>query len=339
MLGNHVGWKCGACSPAAQAGMQLSEPFRAPLFQQRIFTDPRTVIDSSKVNLTLLEAEFGLVMSKSLPPRGASNPYTAAEVMDAVSVVIPCVEVCASRWSGAAFEQSTSFHRLADGGGNESCLTGDAIATEGSPIMQGLDSVGVRFLINGEEVPPVEEEDEEEEEEGDPGAAAAVVGASGSGANVLGHPAAALAWLANSLIEGQTSTEASKYGGGAVIGLAEGDFVMSGAAAILPAGKLKPGDVVVAEFGAGMGSVELVIGPDAAAAAAEGQGQAEEDEERMSNEAWRDMCAEARARSADGSLGAGLGGMIRVPMIYPWSAAREAALREALAAAAAAAKL
>jgi hypothetical protein len=204
--------------------------------------------------------------------------------------------------------------------------------------MQGLDSVGVRFLINGEEVPPVEEEDEEEE--GDPGAAAAVVGASGSGANVLGHPAAALAWLANSLIEGQTSTEASKYGGGAVIGLAEGDFVMSGAAAILPAGKLKPGDVVVAEFGAGMGSVELVIGPDAAAAAAaaaEGQGQAEEDEERMSNEAWRDMCAEARAKSADGSLGAGLG--MRVPMIYPWSAAREAALREALAAAAAAAKL
>ena len=288
-LGTHVGWKCGACSPAAQASFGISEPFRAPLFKDRIFTEQRTAVDTAKVNLTILEAEFGFIMSKSLPPRGGKK-YTAAEVMAAVSVVLPAVEVCASRWSGEALAQSTPFHRLADGGGNESCLVGDAIEAS-DDVMESLGSVGVRFLINGEPA------------------------AEGSGAAVLGHPANSLAWLANTLIEGNVSTESSKYGGGALIGLQQGDFVMSGAAAVLPAADVSVGDVVVAEF-EGFGSVELTITETAAVAGGRGGGEAKA--VQMGNEEWRELCAEARASGAT------------IAMIYPWSEARETAVREML---------
>lgn len=310
MLGNHVGWKCGACSPAAQANMQLSEPFRAPLFQDRIFTEQRAAVDISRTNLTVLEAEFGLVLSKSLPPRG--SPYTASDVMDAVSVIIPSVEVCASRWSGKAFEESTPFHRLADAGGNDSCLTGEAFEASGPEgVISLLDGVRVRFLIKN-----------------DASDAVGVESSGGSGADVLGHPANALAWLANSLIEGQTSTAASKYGGESVIGLQAGDFVMSGAAAVLPAAAVQPGDTVVAEF-QGLGTVELLItGGETAGAESETEGA-----QRMSNEAWRELCAQARAPTPGGNPA------LELPMIYPWSPARETAVREALAVAADKAKL
>ena len=287
--------------------MQLSEPFRAPLFQDRIFTEPCTAVDLSRTNLTLLEAEFGLVLSRSLPPRGA--PYTAADVMDAVSVVIPSIEVCASRWSGAAFEQSTSFHRLADGGGNDSCITGEAFDAAGEGgAMSHLADVAVRFVINGE-------------------AQDDISGSSGSGAAVLGHPANALAWLANSLINGHTSTEASQYGGGSVIGLQAGDFVMSGAAAVLPRTALHPGDTVAAEF-QGMGRIELVISKGEVSSIVEDENE-KDGTVPMSNEAWRDLCAQARAPDSDGHPA------MELPMIYPWSPAREAAVRKALATASA----
>ena len=77
-LGPHIGWKCGACSPAAQASLQLSEPFRAPLFGERVHTDVTTV-DRTRVNLTLLEAEFAFQMARDLPPR-SSGAYSADEV-------------------------------------------------------------------------------------------------------------------------------------------------------------------------------------------------------------------------------------------------------------------
>ena len=42
-LGAHVGWKCGACNDAGLKTFGLAEPFRAPLFQNRIYTGLSTV--------------------------------------------------------------------------------------------------------------------------------------------------------------------------------------------------------------------------------------------------------------------------------------------------------
>ena len=293
-LGHHVGWKCGACAPESQAALGLEHPFRAPLFQGRIFTDDRTTVDLAKVNLQMLEAEFAFIMRSDLPPR-ESGPYTAAEVWDAVALVVPAIEVCGTRWAGEALAEATPLHRIADGGINESCALGDAVEAAG--IRRDLDQVGVRLLVNGEEA------------------------SAGSGANVLEHPVNALTWLANELLEASISTQSSQYGGGALVGLMQGDLVMSGAATLVPAVQLKEGDVVTAEFD-GMGSVEVAIVDSGAEAVADAGGAASP-AVAMDPAEWRQLCAEAREAGAT------------VPMIYPWSAVREASVRELLAEAAA----
>ena len=81
--------------------------------------------------LVMLEAEFGFMLGSSLPPRGsgsgggASEPgarpvagaglqlYTPAEAWAAVELVVPAVEVCATRWSGPALAAATGLHKLA----------------------------------------------------------------------------------------------------------------------------------------------------------------------------------------------------------------------------------
>ena len=97
-----------------------------------------------------------------------------------------------------------------------------------------LDTVAVRMLINGEEK------------------------ASGTGAEVLGHPINSLTWLANSL--NKPGISSSSAAGGAQSGLLAGDFVMAGAAVFLPKGEgaFKDGDEVVAMFD-GMGEVAAVL--------------------------------------------------------------------------------
>ena len=131
----------------------------------------------------------------------------------------------------------------------------------------------------------------------------------------MGHPLSALAWLANELVSAEVSTESSQYGGGAVIGLRKGDFVMSGAICLLHVDELQPGDLVVAEF-AGMGSVELQI-TEAPQTTTE---EASAAPERPSMSEWQQLRDDARARG------------IKLPQIYPWSAARESDLRELLSA-------
>ena len=39
-LGVHVGWKCAACAPAVMKALGISEPFRAPLFSERVAASP-----------------------------------------------------------------------------------------------------------------------------------------------------------------------------------------------------------------------------------------------------------------------------------------------------------
>lgn len=219
----------------------------------------------------------------------------------AVGMVFPAVEVCALRWSGEAQEQASSLHNIVDGGGNESCLIGDAFEAAAFP---DLDEVRVRITVNGAEA------------------------TIGSGANVLGHPKNSLAWLANHLNDYSVSTETSQYGGGSVIGLRQGDFIMSGAAAVLPADSLRGGDTVVAQF-EGMGEVTVQITGDSAisattaaeAAAAVEAAKSTAAAARLDSTTWRELCAAAR------SLG------LRVPAVYPWTPEREEKLRAQIRAA------
>ena len=57
-------------------------------------------------------------MKESLPPRAAGS-YTEAEVWGAIGFVVPCVEVCGTRYSFVD-EAATAFEKLCDA----SCAAG-----------------------------------------------------------------------------------------------------------------------------------------------------------------------------------------------------------------------
>jgi|EP01047_Picozoa_sp_COSAG01_P003179 2-keto-4-pentenoate hydratase len=296
-LGRHVGWKCGACAPEAQAGLGLREPFRAPLFEGRVKLEERPTLDP-RSHMLCLEAEFAFIMARGLPPRGAEEgAYSAEEVWGAVRLVVPAIEACATRWDGAALARSSPLQRLADAGMNELCALGEAV--EVGNCRRDLDRTRVRFRVNGEEV------------------------CEGTGANVLGHPINTLVWLANHLVAEGVSTESSSYGGGSIHGLREGDLVMSGAALVLPAEHVRPGDIVTAEF-EGLGRAELSVSvvhgdsPAPTATTATNAAHAQPAPARLSSAEWRQLCAEARTTG------------VEVPVVWPWSGARERQLRRQL---------
>ena len=229
-LGDPVGWKCGACGRPAWESFGLAEPFRAPLFRARLVGSGSVVSRASQRRLKLIEAEIGFVMGKPLPPR--ATPYTRQEVWDAVSHVVPSLEIVGSRWAGSAWQAASGIHKIADGGLNDFCILGTPIPTgNGGGIVRVMDALGVAISVNGIEV------------------------AVGTGDNVLGHPVESLRWLAHALHRGRTSTHAHVWGGGAEIGLLAGDFVMTGAAALVKADSLRPGDRVTAIFDNGLGDV------------------------------------------------------------------------------------
>ncbi len=232
-LGDPVGWKCGACGRPAWESFGLAEPFRAPLFRATLVGSGSAVPRASQRGLKLVEAELGFVMGKPLPPR-ASGPYTRDEVWDAVSHVVPSLEIVGSRWAGPAWRAATGLHKIADGGLNDVCILGTPIPLDGGGrrgLVRGMDALGVRISVNGTEV------------------------AAGTGRNVLGHPVESLRWLAHALHRGKTSTRAHVWGGGAEIGLLAGDFVMTGAVTLVKADSLRPGDRITAVFDDGLGEV------------------------------------------------------------------------------------
>jgi 2-keto-4-pentenoate hydratase len=236
-LGAHVGWKCGACNNVTLEAYGLEEPFRAPLFQGRIYTDP-PVFDRLGCNVSSLEATFAFVLKRDLPPLKGGKKYTAETVWAAVDLVAPSIEVVGTRWTGLALEASCPLQRIADAGMNDSVVIGDAFEANAA-IWRDLGSAAVRFVVNGKEA----------------ASGAACETAVGSARY---HPAQALAWLANELIAGNSSTAASQYGGGGRTGLLAGDLVNSGAVCVLPAAAFGLGDTVTADFTLGPGTQSLV---------------------------------------------------------------------------------
>jgi len=133
---------------------------------------------------------------------------------------MPALEIADSRlrdWIGRA----TAPDIVADSCGNAGIVLGTELCS-----LRHLDrrDIPVRAERNGEMV------------------AAATTSA------VMGDPAAAVAWLVNTLAE-------------AALALEEGELVMSGA--VIGALPVAPGDVVRASFGAGMGSIGLTFEPPA----------------------------------------------------------------------------
>ncbi|WP_423410543.1 2-keto-4-pentenoate hydratase [Heyndrickxia sp. MSNUG] len=203
-----IGKKVGLTSVAMQKMLGVDEPDYGHLL------DDMKVENGAKVKVRDLlspkiEAEIGFVLAEDL--KGPN--VTFLDVLMATKYVVPTLEIIDSR---IADWKIGLVDTVADNGSSAMVVVGDEMAE-----IDGLDlrSVGMILSKNGEMV------------------------ATGSGAAALGHPAHAIAWLANKLHE---------FG----ISLKAGELILPGALSAAIA--VEKGDTITAQFGQ-VGSVSVTF--------------------------------------------------------------------------------
>lgn len=203
------GWKIGCTGAAAQKMLGYELPFYGRLIDGFFHESPAT-LPGGNFSMRLLEAEYAFRLARDLPPAGA--PYTAGAVADAVASVHPAIEIVdtafAAEWLSVGIELL-----IADNGAHGAFILG-----QGLESWRGLDLAEGKVTLAIEGGATVE----------------------GKGANVLGHPLKALAWLAN---------EAAAVGG-----LKAGEIVTTGSA--IPPQQVGPSASATASF-AGLGTVSV----------------------------------------------------------------------------------
>jgi 2-keto-4-pentenoate hydratase len=160
-----AGWYCACTNREIQALLGLHEPYRARIFARALRTSPAT-LRAADFPPIVLECEVAFRLGRDLEARAA--PYGRDEVADAVESVHGSIEVVAGHL--ADWPRQDVFAVIADNGTDGALVVGDGVRDWRS---LGLDGLAVRLEVDG------------------------VTVQTGSGANVLGDPLTAFAWLAN----------------------------------------------------------------------------------------------------------------------------------------------
>jgi 2-keto-4-pentenoate hydratase len=204
-----VGWKIAATSAAGQAHIRVDGPLAGRLLDARVL-ERDAVIPLDGNLMRVAEAEFAFRLGRDLGPR--SQPYDVDEVMAAVDTLHLAIEVPDSRYED--FTVVGGPQLIADNACACWFILGPAVTADWRAV--DLAQHQVEGYRN-----------------------AAVV-ARGSGANVLGDPRVALAWIANELRSLQD-------------GLRAGQIVTTGTC-IVPIA-VAPGDRTRMDFGV-LGSID-----------------------------------------------------------------------------------
>jgi 2-keto-4-pentenoate hydratase len=204
------GWKIAATSKAGQAHIGVDGPLAGRLLRERVCRDGGTMPFGAN-HMRVAEAEFAFRMGRDLPPR--AEPYAVAEVLAAVDTLHPAIEVPDSRFHD--YTKVGAPQLIADNACAHYFVLGPAAPVEWRTIDLAAHPVT--------------------------GAVAGGVTREGIGANVLGDPRVALAWLAREL---------SQLG----LALAGGAVVTTGTC-LVPL-EIRPGDRVAMDFGP-LGRVEV----------------------------------------------------------------------------------
>jgi 2-keto-4-pentenoate hydratase len=202
------GWKIAATSLAGQQHIAVDGPLAGRLLAEQVRPMGGSVSLAGN-RMRVVELEFAFRMGRDLPPR--VNAYSADEVMAAVATLHPAIEIPDSRFTD--FTRAGMAQLIADNACAHLFMLGPGLA-EG---WQGLDLAA--FAVDGSLQNP---------------ATGRSLACSGQGANVLGDPRLAMAWLANEL---------SSLG----ISLRAGEVVTTGTC-VVPMAVL-PGDTVTGDFG------------------------------------------------------------------------------------------
>lgn len=193
-----VGKKIGLTSKAMQEMLNVSEPDYGHLLDSMMYEDGET-ISLTKYIQPRIEFEIAFVLKKDLKGPGV----TMNDVIEATDYVVPALEIIDSRikdWQ-IKFEDT-----VADNGSSAGAIIGSTSAK-----LDDLDLAAVKMTVtrNGEFLDAA------------------------TGSAVMGHPAQAVAWLANAL---------GSYG----ISLHAGEVILSGA--LSKAVTIEDGDTFTAKF-------------------------------------------------------------------------------------------
>lgn len=169
-------WKVGATHPNSQAGLGVSGPVAARLFEESLFHGSQTFPDNYVIRG--LEAEYAFLMGSDLPAEGA--PYTREQIIAAVASLHPAIEVVDTRFS----EQQKGALAIADNVNDSQWIYGDGVSD-----WREMDIINatVTMAVNGEIV------------------------VTGSGAEVLGDPLLSLEWLINEHAAKREGVRAGQY--------------------------------------------------------------------------------------------------------------------------------
>jgi 2-keto-4-pentenoate hydratase len=197
------GWKIAATSKAGQAHINVDGPLAGRVFAERLIPNGGTV--PKGVNrMAVAEVEFAFRMGRDLAPR--EQPYSVDEVLDAVASVHVGIEIPDSRY--VDFVRVGAAQLIADNACAHYFLAADSTGADWRKIDLAAHPVVGRVEGRYER--------------------------KGVGANALGDPRVALAWLVNEL-------------SGLGITLAAGQTVTTGTC-VQPL-EIVPGDVVTADLG------------------------------------------------------------------------------------------
>jgi 2-keto-4-pentenoate hydratase len=201
-----VGRKVGLTSAAVQAQLGVDQPDFGVLFDDMQYADGATAPVDSLLQ-PRIEAEIAFVLAADL----AEGPLDLAQVRSAVSHAVPALEIVDSRIAGWDI---TFADTVADNGSSGLFVLGDDRRALGefNPV-----AATMSLSRDGEVV------------------------STGSGADCLGDPVAALAWVAREVREREAP-------------LLAGEIVLSGA--LGPMVPVVPGDSFAAEV-TGLGSVSV----------------------------------------------------------------------------------
>jgi 2-keto-4-pentenoate hydratase len=207
--GPMVGYKIGCTSAVMQQYLEIPHPCAGGVFARSVHDSGARLAASDYVRVGV-ECEIAVRLARELLPTEA--PFTAEWVGEAIAAYHPAIEIVDDRY--VKWQTMGAPTLVADDFFAAGCVLGEAVARTAAPDL--LEVTG-RAVINGKEA------------------------GRGTGADVLGHPHHALAWLANHLAaEGR--------------GLHEGQIVLTGS--LVKTVWLGADDSVVMEL-AGLGNVEV----------------------------------------------------------------------------------
>jgi 2-keto-4-pentenoate hydratase len=210
-FGAMVGYKIGCTSAVMQQYLNIPHPCGGGVYANGVHESGASLRANDFVRVGV-ECEIAAKLARDLLPTEA--PFTAEWMAEAIEAYLPAIEIVDDRY--ADWQTIGAPTLVADDFFAAGCVLGKPVARSAAPDLLAV--VG-RALINGVEV------------------------GRGTGADVLGHPHHALAWLANHLAaDGK--------------GLRAGEIVLTGS--LVKTVWLQAGDSVVMELD-GLGRVEVAF--------------------------------------------------------------------------------